>query len=114
MINAGIGEERFSQIILITMEEALMKEEYSITLTQFIEKMNLRNYTPEIDTDAIHIIDPDINRPALQLAGFFEHFLVVDDSAAHDSHDRIGISRSLIVNCVRALREVEFLVEFLD
>ncbi|MCR5213947.1 MAG: HPr(Ser) kinase/phosphatase [Eubacterium sp.] len=36
--------------------------------------MNLKNYTPDIDTDAVHIIDPDINRPALQLAGFFEHF----------------------------------------
>ncbi len=51
-----------------------MKEEYSVTLTEFINKMNLINHTPEIDTDAIHIIDPDINRPALQLAGFFEHF----------------------------------------
>ena len=51
-----------------------MKEEYSVTLTKFIEKMNLKNYTPGINTDDIHIIDPDINRPALQLAGFFEHF----------------------------------------
>ena len=51
-----------------------MKEEYSITLTEFIKKMNLINHTPEIDTDKIRISDPDINRPALQLAGFFEHF----------------------------------------
>ncbi len=51
-----------------------MKEEYSITLTEFIHKMNLKNHTPEIDTDKILISDPDINRPALQLAGFFEHF----------------------------------------
>ncbi|MBO4591255.1 MAG: HPr(Ser) kinase/phosphatase [Eubacterium sp.] len=51
-----------------------MKEEYSISLTQFINKMNLKNHTPDIDTDKIMIIDPDINRPALQLAGFFEHF----------------------------------------
>ncbi len=51
-----------------------MKVEYSITLTEFIKKMNLTNHTPDIDTDKILIYDPDINRPALQLAGFFEHF----------------------------------------
>ena len=48
--------------------------EYSVKLSSFIQKMNLTNYTPEIDTDKIYIKDPDINRPALQLAGFFEHF----------------------------------------
>ena len=51
-----------------------MQEEYSITLTQFIEKMNLKNHTPDINTDEILIMDPDINRPALQLDGFFKHF----------------------------------------
>ena len=52
----------------------LLQEDYSVSLTSFIEKMNLQNHTPEIDTDKIMIHDPDINRPALQLAGFFEHF----------------------------------------
>lgn len=47
---------------------------YSITLTQLIEKMNLVNHLPEINTDEILITDPDINRPAVQLSGFFEHF----------------------------------------
>ncbi len=51
-----------------------MQEEYYVTLTQFIDKLNLKNHTPDIDTDKIRIVDPDINRPALQLAGFFEHF----------------------------------------
>ncbi len=51
-----------------------MKEEYSVALTDLINKMNLENHTPEINTDEIFISDPDINRPALQLAGFFEHF----------------------------------------
>ena len=51
-----------------------MAAEYSVKLTDFVKKMNLKNYTPEIDTDKILITDPDINRPALQLAGFFEHF----------------------------------------
>ena len=51
-----------------------MPEEYSVSLTDFIKKMNLKNHLPELDTDKKFITDPDINRPALQLAGFFEHF----------------------------------------
>lgn len=52
-----------------------MEEEvYSVTVTEYIKRMNLVNHIPEIDTDKILIHDPDINRPALQLAGFFEHF----------------------------------------
>lgn len=51
-----------------------MEEEYSVTVTDLINKMNLVNHTPEIDTDKILIKDPNMNRPAVQLAGFFEHF----------------------------------------
>lgn len=47
---------------------------YEVSLTSFIEKLHLVNHLPEIDTDKIMITDPDINRPAVQLAGFFEHF----------------------------------------
>lgn len=47
---------------------------YSITLTKLIEKLNLKNHVPEIDTDKILITDPDVNRPAVQFSGFFEHF----------------------------------------
>ncbi len=46
----------------------------SIALTRLIEKMKLDNLTPEIDLTDIHITQPDINRPALQLTGYFEHF----------------------------------------
>ena len=51
-----------------------MQEEYTIPLTEFIKKLELKNFTPDIDTDKILVSDPDINRPALQLAGFYEHF----------------------------------------
>ena len=47
---------------------------YSITVSKLIEKMNLKNYTPEIDTDKVLIQDPGMNRPAVQFGGFFEHF----------------------------------------
>ena len=46
----------------------------SVTLAKIIEKFKLRNETPEIDIKGIKILQPDINRPALQLAGYFEHF----------------------------------------
>lgn len=46
----------------------------SVRLSKVIEKMELQNLTPEIDTHAIRITQPDINRPALQLTGFFDYF----------------------------------------
>ncbi len=47
---------------------------YTVELVRLIEKMNLENCTPEIDINAIKIAQPDVNRPALQLAGFYDHF----------------------------------------
>ena len=46
----------------------------SISLKKVIEKMKLENLTPQIDISSIRITQPDINRPALQMAGYFEHF----------------------------------------
>ena len=46
----------------------------SINLTKVIEKFKWENLTPEIDASKIKVTQPDINRPALQLAGYFEHF----------------------------------------
>ncbi|MGN1145541.1 MAG: HPr(Ser) kinase/phosphatase, partial [Acetatifactor sp.] len=46
----------------------------SVSLTRVIEKMKLENLTPDIDVRKIRITQPDINRPALQMAGYFEHF----------------------------------------
>ena len=46
----------------------------SVSLKTIIEKMRLENLTPELDIKKIRINQPDINRPALQLAGYFEHF----------------------------------------
>lgn len=46
----------------------------SVSLLKIIDKMKLENLTPEIDVKGIRITQPDINRPALQMAGYFEHF----------------------------------------
>ncbi len=47
---------------------------YGVTIQELIDKMELRNVTPEIDVGKIVLTHPDVNRPALQLAGFFDHF----------------------------------------
>ena len=47
---------------------------HGVTISELIKKMKLKNTTPEIDTDKIVLTHPDVNRPALQLTGFFDHF----------------------------------------
>lgn len=47
---------------------------YGVTITELIDKLGLKNMTPELDTDSIMLVHPDVNRPALQLTGFFDHF----------------------------------------
>lgn len=46
----------------------------NVSLISIIEKMKLENLTPEIEVKGIKINQPDINRPALQMAGYFEHY----------------------------------------
>ena len=46
----------------------------SVSLKDIIAKMKLENLTPELDISKVKITQPDINRPALQMAGYFEHF----------------------------------------
>ncbi|MBQ9700242.1 MAG: HPr(Ser) kinase/phosphatase [Lachnospiraceae bacterium] len=46
----------------------------SIKLSKVIDMYGLRNCTPDVDIASIRVKTPDINRPALQLIGFFEHF----------------------------------------
>ena len=46
----------------------------SISLETLESEMNLLNLTPDIDMTLRQITIPEINRPALQLTGFFDHF----------------------------------------
>lgn len=46
----------------------------SVSIESLIEKLKLTNLTPQINVESIKIRQPDINRPALQLAGYYEHF----------------------------------------
>ena len=45
-----------------------------VALETVIDKMKLENLTPEIDISHIKITQPDINRPAIQIAGYYEHY----------------------------------------
>ena len=45
-----------------------------VKLSKVVEKLNLKNLTPDVDMTEKKVVVPDINRPALQLTGFFEHF----------------------------------------
>lgn len=47
---------------------------YKVKLTDVINQMELKNLLPDIDTDEITLTQSAVNRIALQLAGFFEHF----------------------------------------
>ncbi|MDO4941260.1 MAG: HPr(Ser) kinase/phosphatase [Lachnospiraceae bacterium] len=51
-----------------------MDRGYEVALEKMIEKMDLVSYTPEIDISELSIHQSEINRPALQLSGFFERF----------------------------------------
>ena len=46
----------------------------SVKLSKLIEMYGLQNCTPDIDIRGKKVTIPDINRPALQLVGFFDHF----------------------------------------
>ena len=46
----------------------------SVKLSKLIDMYGLQNCTPDIDIRGKKITIPDINRPALQLVGFFDHF----------------------------------------
>ena len=46
----------------------------SISLKKIIDKMELVQLTNDVDLEQIRITQPDINRPALQITGYFEHF----------------------------------------
>ena len=52
-----------------------------VQLSKLAEEMKLKNLTPEISMDEVEITSQEINRPALQLAGYYEHF----------SHERVQI-----------------------
>lgn len=75
-----------------------------VPLTQVVEKMKLVSVTPEIVIDDIKVSMPELNRPALQLAGYFDHF---------DS-DRIQVIGMVEFSYLKKIEEDEVVLERLD
>ena len=44
-----------------------------VKLKEMVERMNLKNLTPDVDMAKKRIEVPDVNRPGLELAGFYKH-----------------------------------------
>ena len=51
-----------------------MNGRHEVSVAKIAELLDLKNYTTDIDLKARKIECSDINRPALQLTGYFEHF----------------------------------------
>lgn len=47
---------------------------YKVALKELIDSLKLENCTPEVSVDRISITQTEVNRPALQLAGYFDYF----------------------------------------
>ena len=45
-----------------------------LEMSKLVEKMDLKNLTPDVALTDKYLTDSDVNRPALQLTGYFEHF----------------------------------------
>lgn len=45
-----------------------------VEMSKFIEKMNLKNMTPDVPVKNMYLETSEVNRPALQLAGYFDYF----------------------------------------
>ena len=46
----------------------------SVALSKLADKMQLENLLPDMDISKKKIITNEVNRPALQLTGYFDHF----------------------------------------
>ena len=46
----------------------------SVSVAKIAELLDLKNFTSDINLKKCKIMTSDVNRPALQLAGYFEHF----------------------------------------
>ena len=45
-----------------------------VSVQQLAERMKFKCFTPCVDMSKRMIVSSEINRPALELAGYFEHF----------------------------------------
>lgn len=79
----------------------MQKGEYSVSLKELMGKLNLENCTPQIDIEKVMITQTEVNRPALQLAGFFDYFdssrIQIIGHVEHTYMQQKGIEYSLMM-----------------
>ncbi len=68
-----------------------------VKLSKVVEKMSLENLTPEVDTAGIWLHVPDVNRPALQLTGFYDQF----------DNDRIQVIGNVEYSYLKSLSDTD-------
>ena len=73
-----------------------------IALQEIIDAMQLVNLTPELAIDDVYVDSTEVNRPALQLAGYYDYF---------DEH-RIQVIGKVEFSYVRTLPEDEALAAY--
>lgn len=79
----------------------------SVKLNELAEKMELKNLTQSVDLADKEVAVPDVNRPALQLTGYFDHF----DS---DRVQIIGYVEYTFLQTLSRERKVEIYKQFLS
>ncbi len=71
---------------------------YTVSLNEFIKKMKVVNLTPEVDIENTEITQTDTNRPALQLADFFDYFdnhrVQIIGQVEYTYMEKIGVEKS--------------------
>ncbi len=105
-------------------EGALM---YKVALQECIDKMNLECLTPDINIEEIEITQSDVNRPALQLTGFFDYFdhhrvqiighvenTYMENKGMEYSVEMMGRIMSYKVPCIIFCRNIQVPDEFLQ
>ncbi len=72
-------------------------EENFVNLTDFKEKMQFQSLTPDIDYSEVKLTHPDVNRPALQLTGFYDYF----------DHERVQVIGNVEYSYLNSLSDDE-------
>ena len=78
-------------------KEDFMNGTERVKLSKVIDKMQLTNLTPDVDTSGIWLHIPEVNRPALQLTGFYNQF----------DNDRIQIIGNVEYSYLASLSETD-------
>ena len=83
-----------------------MDKEHRVSVYDMVKELNLKEVTPEINSKEVYIEQAEINRPALQLAGFFENF-------AQNRVQIIGKAEHLFIEeVIKDLSEREFQLSY--